>query len=51
MLDVVSTSDMYSSVAELERLYVKEQQVGQRLEHFLLLIKQQTEAIDQYIIA
>ncbi|XP_032793189.2 prolyl 4-hydroxylase subunit alpha-1 [Daphnia magna] len=49
MLDVVSTSDMYSSVAELERLYVKEQQVGQRLEHFLLLIKQQTEAIDHYL--
>lgn len=50
MADIVSTSDMYSSVAELERLYLKEQQVGQRLENFLDLIKTQTAAIDQCVI-
>jgi hypothetical protein len=42
-------SDTYSSVAELEQLYFKEQQVGQRLESLLDLIMKQTTAIDQYV--
>ncbi|XP_046639382.1 prolyl 4-hydroxylase subunit alpha-1-like [Daphnia pulicaria] len=42
-------SDMYSSVAELERLYLKEQQAGLKLESLLDLIKKQTTAIDQYL--
>lgn len=44
-----SASDMYSSVAELERLYLKEQQVGQRLEKFLDLVKKQMTTVDQYV--
>jgi hypothetical protein len=47
--DTAFASDMYSSVAELERLYLKEQQAGLRLESLLDLIKRQTTAIDQYV--
>lgn len=47
--DMALASDMYSSVAELERLYLKEQQAGLKLESLLDLIKKQTTAIDQYV--
>lgn len=43
-----NASDMYSSIAELERLYLKEQQVNQRLEEYLNIIKKQTTIVDQY---
>ncbi len=50
IVDMASASEVYSSIAELERLYLKEQQVGQRLEKYLDLVKKQMTTVDQYVM-
>lgn len=47
IVDWTLASDMYSSIAELERLYLQEQQVSQRLEKYLNLVKKQTAVIEE----
>lgn len=47
-VDMASATDMFSSIAELERLHEGEQQVAHKLEQYLNLVKKQTDVVERY---
>ena len=47
LASVAIASDMYSSVAQLGNVYLVEEQVANKLEEYLNVVKSQTDIVDQ----